>query len=272
MEHPRLIVAPGGRTVAAWDEGGDVLARIRTPGATWAPVVRVGGDTGEAVDLNLAGAPTGGAIATWSNRLGAGLDRHYAIRTAILSDTGAWARPDVIDWRAVNPPHATGALGANGEAVAAWVSEGGRTVTSAATRSAAGPWTAPAVLGRNAGLFGLPASAAVDGSGRAVVIPGVGTAAAQAPGGSWAHYPLTPTVGRSFGVAAITDATGGVVVLRSSAERVHVERPGDATAVAVPASVGIPAIAVGDDGTTVVVWATFGRGSRVSAAVAEGGP
>jgi hypothetical protein len=273
MEVPGLAVAPGGRAAVTWDAGGAMWSRVRPPGGDWSPAARVGGDGGEAVDPQLTGSPSGGAILAWSNRIAAGGDRRYAIHAAILDPDGTWGEAAVVDDRAENPPHATGALGSHGDAVVAWISESAdRTTTSAAVRSEGGTWGSPAAVSTSDRLFGLSGAPAVEGDGSAIVLSGPrGVAAIRPPGGVWRPLALSPLAGRSFGFGALTDAAGNVVVVRGATTPpgIVLERAdGTGGPVRVGGGAVAPAVAAGEDGTTVVAWPALGRTSQVLAVVA----
>jgi len=272
LEDPGLVVEPGGRTVVSWDAGGSMWSRIRPAGAAWGPVVRVGGDDGEAVDPQLATSPSGGAILTWSNRIGEGFRYRYAIRAAVLGD-GAWEAASVVDGRAVNRPLARGALGPDGAAAVVWMSEGLDRTETFASAWRAGDWTPAARIEASRGLFGIPATAAVGDDGRAVLLSGSrGVAATLGPDGRWTPLALAPIAGRAVGLAAYADASGRVITVRGALRRgeVMVQSVGGA-AVTIRARMGGPvAAASGRDGTTAIAWAAGTTRRRVSVTVAEG--
>ncbi|MGE0027466.1 MAG: hypothetical protein AB7O78_06905 [Thermoleophilia bacterium] len=276
MEAPGLVVMPDGRTVVTWDVAGSMWSRGRAPGGDWSPAERVGGDRGEAVDPQLAGAPSGGAVLTWSNRIETGTGRRYAIRAAVQDADGTWGDAEVIDDAAVNPPHAAPALGRGGDAAVAWISESmDRTETSASVRPAGGDWSAAALVDATPRLFGLRGAPAIGGDGRAVVLSGPrGAAAVRGDDGVWRPLPLSPVAGRAFGLAAFADGAGGVVVVRGAAEpsRLVVERAGgagDPVRRATSASSTAPVAAAGPDGTTALAWARSGPSTAAVVAVAE---
>lgn len=276
MEAPGLVVMPDGRAVVTWDVAGSVWSRGRPPGGDWSAAERIGGDGGEAVDPQLAGSPSGGAVLTWSNRIATGTDRRYAIRSADQDADGTWGDAAVIDDAAVNPPHAAPALGRDGDAAVAWISESmDRTETSASVRSPGGSWTAAALVDTTPRLFGLRGAPAIDGDGRAVVLSGPrGAASVRGDDGMWRPLPLSPIAGRAFGLAAFADAAGGVIVVRGASAPSHlvVERAtgaGGPVRVAASAASTAPVAAAGPGGTTALAWARSGPSSATVVAVAE---
>ncbi|HTI35621.1 MAG TPA: hypothetical protein VL422_18240 [Miltoncostaea sp.] len=274
LERPHLVVAPEGRATVAWDEGDAVMARSRPRHGAWGPPARLGGAGGEAVDVQLAGATSGDAIATWANRLGNGFGRRYAIGVALMGADGAWTPAAVLDDRPTDPPNPAPGIGPRGDAAIAYIGETDVTTTTAFVRPAGGAWSPPSRIQRAPGLFGIRGRPAVDASGRTVVVSGPrGRATQHTSAGGWTPLRLRPTAGRTIGLGALTDASGRILALRMHGTRLLLEAPGRYGAVQLgTTAAGVPLVATGVDGTTAVVWPTYGRGSNVVAAVAPGTP
>lgn len=281
LEEPGLVVSADGAAIATWDTGGTMWASRRPAAGQWGSPVVVGAGRGEAVDAQLAGSPSGGALLVWSNRVGLGADRRYEIRAAAIDADGVWEEARIIDDSARNAPHAYGARNARGDAAIAWVEEGsGHSTSFASSRPAGGHWAPGSRLGASRGVYGAGPGVTVDAAGRAIAVGyPAGAWSARVGGGPWRPLPLSPRPGHHFAATAVPDATGATLIVRSTfrPSRKVIERiptgPGGAVRAAVVPGVGTyVAVAAGLDGTVAIAWAAALAPGGVAVAVSEGSP
>ena len=259
---PAVALAPDGRAVTAWLGGPFtapvIQASVRPPGGTWSAPVTVGSDasgpligidrSGNAIiawaaagTIHTASLPAGGswtpaqtlasnygsglamaansagsAVLTWATKApGPGT---YADSGTIL---GGFAAPVKVGL----PPYPGGrtsvALNDTGQAAMVWA-QGLGAVNVAATRSAAGTWSAPVQLSSNEGGN---LSVAIDGAGDAVAtfeqdVPNTSIIALYASklpaGGSWGPPALLSapgdSVSSSWGGRVVADSAGTFVL------------------------------------------------------------
>lgn len=259
---PAVALAPDGRAVTAWLGGPFtapvIQASVRPPGGTWSAPVTVGSDasgpligidrSGNAIiawaaagTIHTASLPAGGswtpaqtlatnygsglamaansagsAVLTWATKApGPGT---YADSGTIL---GGFAAPVKVGL----PPYPGGrtsvALNDTGQAAMVWA-QGLGALNVAATRSAAGTWSAPVQLSANEGGN---LSVAIDGAGDAVAtfeqdVPNTSIIALYASklpaGGSWGPPALLSapgdSVSSSWGGRVVADSAGTFVL------------------------------------------------------------
>ncbi|MEZ5418168.1 MAG: hypothetical protein R2708_12585 [Vicinamibacterales bacterium] len=158
-----LAMNQGGQAVAAWtDAAGLAAARYDTTGGTWVAPATITSDRPFSARLGVDAA--GNAIVVWQTAVGEPVE---ASRSE--AGTSVWSAPAVLSPALPGPglAGATLAVGASGDAVAAWTNG---TALEAAHYDAAAPgWSAATTLSTG-GLSNNAARAAVDGAGRATLV------------------------------------------------------------------------------------------------------
>ena len=213
---PLIGIDRSGNAIIAWAGGtGTIHAASLPAGGSWTPVHTLATNYGSGLDMAVNSA--GSAVLTWAAK-GTGVVGTYADSGTIL---GGFAAPVKVGL----PPYPGGrtsvALNDAGQAVMVWA-RGLGAVNVAATRSAAGTWSAAVQLSPNeAGNL----SVAVDGAGDAVAtfeqyVPNTSIIALYASklpaGGSWGPPVLLSAPGDSvsnfFGGLVIADSAGTFVI------------------------------------------------------------
>ena len=259
---PAVALAPDGRAVTAWLGGPFtapvIQASVRPPGGTWSAPVTVGSDasgpligidrSGNAIiawaaagTIHTASLPAGGSwtpAQTLATNYGSGLamaanSAGSAVLTWATKGTGPGTYADsgtilggfAAPVKVGLPPYPGGrtsvALNDTGQAAMVWA-QGLGAVNVAATRSAAGTWSAPVQLSSNEGGN---LSVAIDGAGDAVAtfeqdVPNTSIIALYASklpaGGSWGPPALLSapgdSVSSSWGGRVVADSAGTFVL------------------------------------------------------------
>ena len=259
---PAVALAPDGRAVTAWLGGPFtapvIQASVRPPGGTWSAPVTVGSDasgpligidrSGNAIiawaaagTIHTASLPAGGSwtpAQTLASNYGSGLamaanSAGSAVLTWATKGTGPGTYADsgtilggfAAPVKVGLPPYPGGrtsvALNDAGQAVMVWA-RGLGAVNVAATRSAAGTWSAAVQLSANEGGN---LSVAIDGAGDAVAtfeqdVPNTSIIALYASklpaGGSWGPPTLLSAPGDSvsnfWGGRVVADSAGTFVL------------------------------------------------------------
>jgi len=259
---PAVALAPDGRAVTAWLGGPFtapvIQASVRPPGGTWSAPVTVGSDasgpligidrSGNAIiawaaagTIHTASLPAGGSwtpAQTLATNYGSGLamaanSAGSAVLTWATKGTGPGTYADsgtilggfAAPVKVGLPPYPGGrtsvALNDTGQAAMVWA-QGLGAVNVAATRSAAGAWSAPVQLSSNEGGN---LSVAIDGAGDAVAtfeqdVPNTSIIALYASklpaGGSWGPPALLSapgdSVSSSWGGRVVADSAGTFVL------------------------------------------------------------
>ena len=259
---PAVALAPDGRAVTAWLGGPFtapvIQASVRPPGGTWSAPVTVGSDasgpligidrSGNAIiawaaagTIHTASLPAGGSwtpVRTLATNYGSGLAMAVnSAGSAVLTwatkapgpgtyaDSGTILGGFAAPVKVGLPPYPGGrtsvALNDTGQAAMVWA-QGLGAVNVAATRSAAGTWSAPVQLSSNEGGN---LSVAIDGAGDAVAtfeqdVPNTSIIALYASklpaGGSWGPPALLSapgdSVSSSWGGRVVADSAGTFVL------------------------------------------------------------
>ena len=239
---PRLAVDGAGDAVALWTTSTSstaaVQAAILPAGGRWSKPVTLGTGTGASLAVNPAGA----IVAAW-----------VAGRGTIMTSAGTvgtgWSAPVSLG-TGYHPHGLHVALGADGQAIAAWSANSSVT---AATRGPGGAWTAPATV-----AAGSSVGVAQDGMGDAVLLLVQTTpnglsqtyslyAVRHSPAGGWATPTLLSAGATVSGSVAATPAGSFVVAY-------------DGSAVTSPPGQGFGApVTVVPGGSTVLVTAAPGH-------------
>lgn len=202
-----------------------IMASTRAPGGDWTaaqPISAEGAAVGEqpppsALDPRVAVGPDGTVVAVWRYRDGGG----YVVEGAVRPPGGPWGAPQVLSRAARRYDAPTVTVGADGDAVAAWVRDGqtGMSV-EAVTRPAGGGWSAPVTLSAaGATEAALPALGPGDGGviaawswrGGAGDLWRVQAAALTPAGWSAPHDLSQPTTSPPVPAAAALPGGGGWV-------------------------------------------------------------
>lgn len=259
---PAVALAPDGRAVTAWLGGPFtapvIQASVRPPGGTWSAPVTVGSDasgpligidrSGNAIiawaaagTIHTASLPAGGSwtpVRTLATNYGSGLAMAVnSAGSAVLTwatkapgpgtyaDSGTILGGFAAPVKVGLPPYPGGrtsvALNDTGQAAMVWA-QGLGAVNVAATRSAAGTWSAPVQLSSNEGGN---LSVAIDGAGDAVAtfeqdVPNtsiIALYASKLPAcGSWGPPALLSapgdSVSSSWGGRVVADSAGTFVL------------------------------------------------------------
>ena len=251
---PAVALAPDGRAVVVWvglstSISGTLEASVRAPGGAWSQPVQVSPDSGPphlGIDqagnaIAVWGSPTGVETAslpaggTWSpvrslgsngsapdlavNRSGAVVVTWTGTGSSIVAAAGTVLGDFAPPVTVAAPQYRQGAshvaLNDAGQAALVWR---GRTTDLAATRSAAGTWTAPVTLATNiTGAATGSVDVAIDGAGNAVAVvqrlPSAALYAVRAPaGGSWGPATLLSGVSDDTGQPSIVADAAGTFV------------------------------------------------------------
>lgn len=213
----------GGDVVAAWKEGDELYAALKSPGSSFGPPIPLtpgssGGDPQPAVDGD------GGAVVAWESSNGTGAAPRV-VRAAIRAK-GTPGFAAAVDLSTPPPVDATFpdvAGNADGDVVVTWLesADGGTTYAIRAARRAPGEAFAPAVtvasgLGRPTPL----PSAAIDAAGVATIVWSDGAtiyAATSQPGGSFVQSVVsTGNEDLSPSIAVADDGATLVAWMRSA--------------------------------------------------------
>jgi hypothetical protein len=144
---PQVAVSARGDAVVVWSRltaGGSVVqAAILPAGGSWSEPSDLSSPAGSAYLPRMATGPDGDTVAVW-NRFAAG---RATVQVATRPAGGTWSSVADLTPADANSADPYVAVGSRGEAVAVWVRQvGSGSVAQAATRSAAGHWSAPADL------------------------------------------------------------------------------------------------------------------------------
>ena len=211
---PLIGIDRSGNAIIAWAAAGTIHTASLPAGGSWTPAQTLASNYGSGLAMAVNSA--GSAVLTWATKApGPGT---YADSGTIL---GGFAAPVKVGL----PPYPGGrtsvALNDTGQAVMVWA-RGLGAVNVAATRSAAGTWSAPVQLSANeGGNLGV----AIDGAGDAVAtfeqdVPNTSIIALYASklpaGGSWGPPALLSapgdSVSSSWGGRVVADSAGTFVL------------------------------------------------------------
>jgi hypothetical protein len=270
---PQLSVSASGVATAAFAADGGAWSSRRSPDGTW-EAEPIGTTPGSAVDLDLQGdRASGRVVATWQARV---VDPvagpQWRAWASVRDSSGSWSAPHELGQAGPGKRPPAAAIGRDGDAVVAWADEG----FVATVRGASGDWSAPATViaapGPDTQTQDRPA-VGVDRRGVAALagvlwriepFPGGFSGTATPPwlvrheAGDWG--PRSRIRGGPGGLSIMPDSAGGLVVLsgpRGQAARAQLHpiapdgTPGATRAT--PAGIRPDRIAVGDDGTSVLV-------------------
>lgn len=274
---PDVAMTDSGEAIAAYALDGRVWAVGRGATGAWGRPAPLSRGPGVAADPALAiDAASGWAVAVWASRIeDARVGRRWSVRAAVQPPGRPWEPAHALAAGLPGVPFPAAAINGRGEAAVVWQADG----TRAATRSAAGSWSAAELIAE-ASPAPLPVSVAVGPRGEAYALtsasagpPGTSRTVShllrRPPGGAWA--PASPGLAAAARALAM-DRAGGVVLLRAPAGGpVDVVAPGRGRARL--AGLGTPiGLAVGRDGTVAAagVRSTRQPGSILSVAVAPG--
>ncbi|MGD9695229.1 MAG: hypothetical protein AB7V42_06160 [Thermoleophilia bacterium] len=261
IEEPGLVALADGTVLASWDIGSSMYGRVRSRDGAWGATAGLGPDRGEAVDPSLV-ATRGRALLVWSNRIDAGAKRRYETRTAEFAG-GAWQAAEPLPGAGANPPHARGAVNANGDALVMRMAGDSVDVATGmvvSERADGGDWTAPEPVGPRAGsIWGAAPLVGLDGEGRIAALLERGRLQRLRRGGAWTGLPDLVRSVSPFTSRLTADATGRLLLVGpgTGGGRDLVVRtlpaPGRAITVAT-GNADAPSIATSADGVTAVAW------------------
>lgn len=188
----QLAVSPAGRAVAVWEcpKAGNTIveAATRAAGGSWSAPHDLSAPGHDAHAPQVALDRAGNALVVWARSNGTDVVTQAAQQRA----TGAWLAPQDISGPGPDVDRPDVALDARGNGVAVWQSSDGSTsVIRAATRTAAGSWSAPQPL--SSGGNSVQPHVGVDSAGDAVAVwsrNGVhvtAQAAVRRAGGDWSQ-------------------------------------------------------------------------------------
>jgi len=153
--YPVLAMNAQGNAIAAWSEGSSVSAAYFAAGS-WRNPARLSAAEANSPQVGIDAA--GNALVAWVEKDASGADNIVVSR---LAATGMVAPPRVIDVLAAPASMPSVAVAQNGNALAAWLQDGGVHVS----RFAGGAWSAPASIGNQPGRSYAPFAALNDGGG-----------------------------------------------------------------------------------------------------------
>ena len=212
-----LAVSRAGRAVVVWEcpKGGNTIvqAATRRPGGSWSAPhdLSAPGHDAHAPQVTLDRA--GDALAVWARSNGTDVILQAALRRA----NGEWAAPANVSGPGLDVDQPDVALNAAGNGVAVWQSSDGATTSiRAATRTAAGSWSAPQAL--SSGANAERPRVGIDSAGNAVAVWSLnaGHFRAQATvhpaGGGWAPaQTLSSASADAFQPQVAVNASGSAV-------------------------------------------------------------
>lgn len=281
IEQPRVDADSGGRLIVVWDQGGTVLASRRPSAeAPFGPPVALGPPGGEAVDPWLSIAPSGEALAVWSERSAPVVrpDRRYQVRAALGSAATGLRPATDVGAPGLNPPYATGAVGRGERAVVSWTVAGAdlsaRAQVAASLHEGGDAWTAPQTaleLGETF-VYSPPQAVLLDGG--AIDVVADSRAARRGAEGAWTRLGLPGGGRRGFVSDVAPDSAGGALAAVARVpDLIYVvgfDEAGRARDTATLRGTGGPLVLVaGRDGTSAVAWVGTGGGHDLFVAVAE---
>jgi hypothetical protein len=276
---PALATAgqASGTAVVAWTGSGQVSACVRIPSVGWssAAVVSPAGQTASSPAAVVR--PGGSVVLAWSAQRSA----DTVIESSVWTASAGWSTPVVVSRTGMSftGPVALGADG-TGNVLAAWgqydPSSGAISVASA-TLSAAGSWSASAILATPAGSAIRQVSVAVNSSGAAVVgwirkyNDLYGDVITRPAGGSFgapvtiATGPWRPALQQLHSLQVAIDANGRASAAWNNSYAGASAQRADGTwapATVFPmAYARYPALAVDTTGTAQLLWAVIGAES-----------
>lgn len=221
-----VAVAPNGTVIAVWLAGDEGETRVRSafraPGESWStPVDLETLGAGEWSDSpSVVAGPDGAATVAWSHYDGSDL----VVRSAVRTSGGSWGAPIVVSPEDAEEPRM--AVGPEGTVAIVWsrsVAPDGSRIEGI-TRAQGGAWKSPVVISDHTADSEVGSAEVAVGRGGAVTVV-------------WSRFDLTSQVviqrrvrsaGGSWGAIRNVSGSGG--------------------------SVEDPAVAMGTDGTTAVVW------------------
>jgi hypothetical protein len=266
-----LAVSPAGKAVAVWEcpKGGYTIvqATTRRPGGSWSAPHDLSAPGHDAHAPRVALDRAGNALTVWTRSNGTDV----IVQAALQRAAGTWAAPEAVSQPGLDVDRPEVALDARGNGVAVWQSsDGSNSVVEAATRTAAGSWTAFQRLS-SPGDAERP-QVGVDASGEAVAVWSFRSAnvrveaAVRSPGGGWSAAQTLSSPGadalqpwlavnpRGDAIAAWRSFDGRTSVIRTTSRK----RGGAWGAVQdiSPRSpdLGAPKIALDAAGNAVAVW------------------
>jgi PKD domain/PASTA domain len=186
-----LAVGPPGRAVIVWEcpKGGNTIvqAATRPPSGSWSAPHDLSAPGHDAHAPQVALDRTGDALAVWARSNGTDVILQSALRRA----SGEWAAPEDVSAPGLDVDQPDVALNAAGNGVAVWQSSNGVTTgIRAATRTAAGSWSAPQAL--SSGGNAERPHVGIDSAGNAVAVWSLNAshfraqATVHPSGGGWA--------------------------------------------------------------------------------------
>lgn len=287
---PQLTVSASGVATAAFAADGGAWSSRRSRDGTW-EAEPIGTTPGSAVDLDLQGdRASGRVIATWQARV---VDPvagpQWRAWASVRGASGSWSSPHELGQAGTGKRRPAAAIGRDGGAVVAWA-DGGFVAT---VRGSSGDWSAPATVlpapAPDAQTLDRPA-VGVDRRGVAALAGVFWRTEAFRGGVSWTPTlprltrreaadwtPASMIGGGPAALSIVPDSGGGLVVLsgprgRAGRAQLHpIAQDGTLEAAqAAPAGIRPDRMAVGDDGTSVLVGLRPGPddGFQVVAAVA----
>jgi hypothetical protein len=273
---PALVTAgqASGTAVVAWTGGGQISASVRTPSAGWSSATPVSSAAQTASSPAVVMRPDGSAVLAWAAQRSA----DTVIEASVWTAAAGWSGSAVVSGTGMSftGPVALGADG-SGNVLAAWGqynSSTGAISVASATLSAAGSWSAPAILATPAGTAIRQVSVAVNSAGAAVVgwirkyNDLFGDVITRPAGGSFggpvtiATGPWRPALQQLHSLQVAIDANGRAsAAWNNSYANASAQRANGTWA---PAAVfpmayaSSPALGVDATGTTQMLWAVGG--------------
>jgi hypothetical protein len=171
--NPQVAVDPDGNAVAVWmeEEGGNFNIysnRYDAPSDTWGTPQAIEGNTGNALDPQIAVDPSGNAVAVWHQYDGQYWNIYFNRYDALLDE---WGTAQTIEGNTRNAFYPQVAVDPSGNAVAVWHQSDGSygSIYSNRYNSLSGTWGSAQTIESNTGDAFYP-QVAVDFQGNAVVV------------------------------------------------------------------------------------------------------